>query len=522
MGNKSFFFILIKMSLILAVKTNNIEKVKKLLKYKNSDEIISQAIQIANERGYTEIVQMLLSEKIKPSYDDDNDTEDETEKIKPSDDDDNDTKDENEKIKIFAITFFMQDDKLPIAEIRKRYKAENQTTLSNEFIDTVIRHSLRQYKQENLSAMDHMAIITNLEKSMSRFDQSGWSRGNKLGEGAYGSVCKIQNDQTTLALKTFKGELRLDIIRELGCYALLTAANTRYSPKIHGMSIEPDTINITLDLANGTLKDFSKTVNYGQRIKLFSQVSDMAIKAVAEFHSCGLIHADIKPANMLAWWDGENLCKLVLADFGLSSSRPDIDGQVYTEPYRAPELFLNEKVYANRDTDVYALGKTLQEFLIKTTDTDDEKSLPVGSEIILQMTQRDPSKRLKLDEFIFTFPKRKWSMGNFDIDEITVELNKLKQECQIKDFSKATFLQACDITFRHLIKDPARIKWAAALIIASNWGEQENLIVTKKKSPSIIGIIQTFNGLVYLPGLEYLENKSWDNIYSEIKRLLSS
>jgi serine/threonine protein kinase len=499
-----------------ASENGHVEVVRLLLADERVDptDRTNGALEIARENGQrtAQVVQLLLTDPRVKQLDD-------AQHPKISDD-------ENEKIKLFAISQFMQDDKKPVASIREIYKTENTTSLSNEFIDTVIRHSMRQYKQENLSAMDHMAIISNLERSMSRFEKSEWTEEKTLGEGTYGKVCRIKKEKTTLALKIFKNGLHQDVIREIGCYALLTAANTKYSPKIHGMIIERDTVNITLDLAKGTFKDYYETINYGQRMKLFSHVSEMAIKCVEEFHSCGLIHGDIKPANMLAWWDGENLCKLVLSDFGISSSRPDIDGQVYTLPYRAPELFLNNHIHANRATDVFALGKTLQEFLLKSTSDVNQPTLKTipRTEKVLQMLSPDPDTRLKLNEYIFTFPKRKWSMGNFTMEEIMSELTKIKEKCNEKNYRKATFLQTCDITFRHCVFVPEKLRWPSALLIASNWGEYDTYPIAnlkENKISSLITVLQSLNGLVYLPGLEYLENKSWEEIISAIENKLS-
>jgi serine/threonine protein kinase len=212
---------------------------------------------------------------------------------------------------------------------------------------------------------------------------------------------------------------------------------------------------------------------------------------------------------MLAWWNADlEITELVIADFGLASSRPD--RIAYTPGFKAPEIHDNEHEDApspDKTTDIWALGMSLIEFLTKNTwaYTYEEDDIPwkivdqTGyHDQILSMLNHTPSERLKLDEPILTFPERDWS----SLVDVSY---KLFGEYLYLPVSTATFVQAVDIfcRFKNIAKD--RNSFRSSLTIASKWGELTPLSYYNSNEKKIEReILENLNGLVFIPGLEGL------------------
>jgi serine/threonine protein kinase len=114
--------------------------------------------------------------------------------------------------------------------------------------------------------------------------------------------------------------------------------------------------------------------------------------ALAAAHTCGVLHHDIKPANVLI--DAKD--NYFLTDFGL--------GSVRTQTYCAPEQLEPDHAMVDERADVYALGLLLHEVttaqrieaenLLTTMYSDKFHSLPRDFKAIVEKClQRQPSKR---------------------------------------------------------------------------------------------------------------------------------
>lgn len=117
--------------------------------------------------------------------------------------------------------------------------------------------------------------------------------------------------------------------------------------------------------------------NVRQALKLHGKGRGLTLSAVHAYawqlfialrliKKCGIVHADIKPDNMLIGGpDGKDLKKLKICDLGSGldvKTECDITSYLVSRFYRAPEIILGQKY--DFAIDVWAVGCTLYELLI--------------------------------------------------------------------------------------------------------------------------------------------------------------
>ncbi|KAF2455302.1 hypothetical protein BDY21DRAFT_307421 [Lineolata rhizophorae] len=109
---------------------------------------------------------------------------------------------------------------------------------------------------------------------------------------------------------------------------------------------------------NGNLKDFLAHAGFKARLddfRIWKILLELTL-GIMHIHSCGFIHLDLKPANVLIDWEGV----LKIGDFGLASPWPapkDIDGEGDRE-YIGPEILSGR---FDKPADIFALGMIMLE-----------------------------------------------------------------------------------------------------------------------------------------------------------------
>ena len=190
-----------------------------------------------------------------------------------------------------------------------------------------------------------------------------------LGVGSWGKV--FEAEDTTLrrrvALKLVatverEGQQKLDfarVIREARAAAALEHPNVT---QVYEVGRHKDLFFIAMELAEGgSLEDLVRAGGPMDPVRACQLIADAA-DALAMAHQCGIVHRDVKPANLLLSRNGR--CKVT--DFGLAivddgteqATNQRVAGTSY---YVAPETIRGNM--ADARSDVYSLGASLYHLL---------------------------------------------------------------------------------------------------------------------------------------------------------------
>ncbi|CAN0899921.1 Mitogen-activated protein kinase kinase kinase 20 [Linum grandiflorum] len=201
----------------------------------------------------------------------------------------------------------------------------------------------------------------------------GWSRGNRLGKGAFGEVFLAQPTNPNLPMMAVKSAPVDDAASLLAEFDILS--KFRQAPGIIqciGEDLSDDlpggeTYNLFLEYAaGGSLSDL--IADYGgcgipERDVKVGTLS--LLKALSSVHAAGYTYCDIKPDNVLVFPDDDGFYQLKIADFGLAMEIPDPDSTESnlrgTARYLPPEMIISGTV--SPAMDIWALGCTVVEML---------------------------------------------------------------------------------------------------------------------------------------------------------------
>lgn len=111
----------------------------------------------------------------------------------------------------------------------------------------------------------------------------------------------------------------------------------------------------------GTLRHRIKGLSREDRLRIVAETARVLQRA----HACGIVHRDVKPANILL--DADD--RPILTDFGIAATQRELVAEpdhaiVGTFAYMAPEQIAGRSSRVDPRTDVYALGVLLHECLL--------------------------------------------------------------------------------------------------------------------------------------------------------------
>lgn len=198
-----------------------------------------------------------------------------------------------------------------------------------------------------------------------------------LGAGAMGTVYLVQHPRLPRrdALKVLSAELTADpqyrarFLREADIAASLWHPNIL---AIHDRGESGGQFWISMDYVGGTDAARLLRERYpgGMPVDLAMQIATAVGSALDHAHERGLLHRDVKPANILIADPGSEDQRVLLADFGIARPVDDTAGltatnfAIGTVAYAAPEQLVGEPI--DRRADQYALACTAFHLLTGT------------------------------------------------------------------------------------------------------------------------------------------------------------
>jgi serine/threonine protein kinase len=217
-----------------------------------------------------------------------------------------------------------------------------------------------------------------------------------LGVGGMGTVYQAASpDGERVALKLIKGDLARDeIFRRRFAREARIARRVKHPhivPVLDTGEYEGRPYLTQKFIEAGTLADMIKKqerLDFETTLKICRQIAP----GLDALHLAGLIHRDVKPANILLDQQG----KAYITDFGLAK---DSQGSVLTRPgqalgsvdYMAPEQIRSEDV--NAATDVYALGCVVYECLCGAPPFADRQGMRVLWAHLMRALEKHPRQR---------------------------------------------------------------------------------------------------------------------------------
>ncbi|WP_051068579.1 serine/threonine-protein kinase [Nocardioides sp. Iso805N] len=189
---------------------------------------------------------------------------------------------------------------------------------------------------------------------------------DQIGSGGMGSVWRAydQRTQSWLAVKvlTQRGtSLLLRFVREQGL-----RIPHRHVVAPTGWAAEDDLVVLTMDLVRGGSVHELLLTHGTLPEPLVGVLLDQLLQALSAVHAAGVVHRDVKPANLLLEATGHDRPHLRLADFGVAATREEprltrTPGGVGTDGYMAPEQAAGGP--PDPRSDLYAVGRVAIQLL---------------------------------------------------------------------------------------------------------------------------------------------------------------
>ena len=186
----------------------------------------------------------------------------------------------------------------------------------------------------------------------------------EIGEGGMGIVYESFDLKRNLriAIKAAKPGFQRLLSPELEGALTVRHANVCRVNEIHTARTDQGEVDfLTMELLEGT----TLSAHLESRGRLAEPEALMIARqlcaGLAEAHRSGVIHRDLKSANVILCQTADGASRAIITDFGLAGGSRDSEELAGTPVYMAPELWLGEP--ASKASDIYALGAILYEMV---------------------------------------------------------------------------------------------------------------------------------------------------------------
>ena len=279
-------------------------------------------------------------------------------------------------------------------------------------------------------------------KNRMQIDGKYFYKLKRLGEGAYGKVFKVKDEQNSIfAVKKVayneKEGVYADIIKEMDFLK-------RFKPHpniidLKGYKWDNQMFTVLLEFGGKPMHKFIDIYRYSYRMEMFPTILWQILSALAFLHKSNMCHRDIKPDNILieeiiqkrisseskecnkeeedspdsdiSYSDID--IRVKLCDFGLSKSLilKRNTPKTSTLWYRAPENLAQLKEYSP-NIDIWALGCVIYEYCNDEVLFEGNNSKDTLLKIMrsLGTISKEDSRYLKLDRYKFPKHLRKYPL----------------------------------------------------------------------------------------------------------------
>lgn len=187
----------------------------------------------------------------------------------------------------------------------------------------------------------------------------------EVGEGGMGVVYEAfdRKRQQRIAIKSAKPGFQRLLSPELEGALKVRHPNICLVNEIHTAETNQGEVDfLTMEFLEGQTLSAHLATNGALDQKEAFEITRQLCAGLAEAHRNGIIHRDLKSANVILSRNGDGSLRAVITDFGLAGALTMQSGDLAGTPaYMAPELWQGGS--ASKASDIYALGVILYEMV---------------------------------------------------------------------------------------------------------------------------------------------------------------